>query len=70
MACHADLTGASVQKHYGQVIAQEEAKDGFKELLASVDCASDWTWEQAMRLIISDRRCASASHLQHFCHVA
>lgn len=35
---------------------QEEAKDAFKELLASVNAASDWTWEHAMRLIISDAR--------------
>ncbi len=37
--------------------AQEEAKDAFKELLASVKCGSEWTWEQAMRVIISDPRC-------------
>lgn len=36
--------------------SQEEAKDAFKELLASVNAASDWTWEHAMRLIISDAR--------------
>ena len=35
---------------------QEEAKDAFKELLTSVNAASDWTWEHAMRLIISDPR--------------
>ncbi len=35
---------------------QEEAKDAFKELLASVGCRSDWTWEQAMRLIVNDHR--------------
>lgn len=35
---------------------QEEAKDAFKELLASVQCASDWSWEHTMRLIISDPR--------------
>ena len=38
------------------VAVQEEAKDAFKELLTSVGCASDWTWEQAMRVIISDHR--------------
>ena len=35
---------------------QEEAKDAFKELLTSVNAASDWTGEHAMRLIISDTR--------------
>jgi len=38
--------------------AQEEAKDAFKELLAAVKCGSEWTWEQAMRVIISDPRCS------------
>ncbi|KAK9844119.1 hypothetical protein WJX81_004940 [Elliptochloris bilobata] len=36
--------------------SKEEAKDAFKELLASVKCGSEWTWEQAMRVIISDSR--------------
>ena len=35
---------------------QEEAKDAFKELLASVHCNSDWSWEQTMRQIIGDPR--------------
>lgn len=39
---------------------QEEAKDAFKELLASVGVASNWEWETAMRLIIGDPRCACA----------
>jgi len=33
-----------------------EAKEAFKELLSSVNCASEWTWEQAMRLIVNDHR--------------
>lgn len=37
---------------------QEEAKDAFKELLASVQVSSEWSWEQTMRLIISDPRSA------------
>ena len=38
-------------------ILQEEAKDAFKELLASVGVSSDWSWEQTMRQIIGDSRC-------------
>lgn len=37
---------------------QAEAKEAFKELLASVNTGSEWTWEQAMRLIVNDARCA------------
>lgn len=43
---------------------QEEAKDAFKELLASVQVSSEWSWEQTMRLIISDPRCTSL----YWCH--
>lgn len=35
---------------------KEEAKDAFKELLTSKGVGSDWSWENAMRLIINDRR--------------
>ena len=42
----------------GQIahIQQEEAKDAFKELLASVGTASNATWEATMRLIVNDPR--------------
>ncbi|XP_057840950.2 pre-mRNA-processing protein 40A isoform X2 [Cryptomeria japonica] len=33
-----------------------EAKNAFKELLESAHVESDWTWEQAMRIIINDKR--------------
>ncbi|TKY57919.1 Pre-mRNA-processing protein 40A [Spatholobus suberectus] len=33
-----------------------EAKNAFKALLESVNVQSDWTWEQAMRDIINDKR--------------
>ncbi|KAJ4701578.1 pre-mRNA-processing protein 40A [Melia azedarach] len=33
-----------------------EAKNAFKALLESANVQSDWTWEQAMREIINDRR--------------
>ncbi|KAJ6842706.1 pre-mRNA-processing protein 40A isoform X4 [Iris pallida] len=33
-----------------------EAKNAFKSLLESVNVESDWTWEQAMRVIINDKR--------------
>ncbi|XP_071724336.1 LOW QUALITY PROTEIN: pre-mRNA-processing protein 40B-like [Rutidosis leptorrhynchoides] len=35
---------------------KEEAKIAFKALLESANVASDWTWDQAMRAIINDRR--------------
>lgn len=36
--------------------SKEEAKSAFKALLESANVASDWTWDQAMRVIINDRR--------------
>jgi hypothetical protein len=36
--------------------AQDEAKDAFKELLAAMQVASDWSWDKTMRHIISDPR--------------
>ncbi|WOL13200.1 pre-mRNA-processing protein 40A-like isoform X1 [Canna indica] len=33
-----------------------EAKNAFKALLESANVESDWTWEQAMRAIINDKR--------------
>jgi len=33
-----------------------EAKNAFKELLESAHVEADWTWEQAMRVIINDKR--------------
>eukprot|EP00252_Welwitschia_mirabilis_P009981 TRINITY_DN22986_c0_g2_i2.p1 TRINITY_DN22986_c0_g2~~TRINITY_DN22986_c0_g2_i2.p1 ORF type:complete len:1096 (-),score=355.45 TRINITY_DN22986_c0_g2_i2:190-3477(-) len=33
-----------------------EAKNAFKELLESVHVESDWTWDQAMRIIVNDKR--------------
>ncbi|GAA0154324.1 hypothetical protein LIER_12340 [Lithospermum erythrorhizon] len=35
---------------------KQEAKNAFKGLLESLKVESDWTWEQAMRVIINDRR--------------
>lgn len=33
-----------------------EAKNAFKALLETANVGSDWTWDQAMRVIINDRR--------------
>ncbi|KAK3011939.1 hypothetical protein RJ639_010517 [Escallonia herrerae] len=33
-----------------------EAKNAFKTLLETANVGSDWTWDQAMRVIINDRR--------------
>ncbi|EXC51391.1 Pre-mRNA-processing factor 40-A-like protein [Morus notabilis] len=35
---------------------KQEAKNAFKSLLESANVQSDWTWEQAMREIINDKR--------------
>ncbi|KAF9601475.1 hypothetical protein IFM89_020242, partial [Coptis chinensis] len=35
---------------------KQEAKDAFKALLESANVESDWNWEQAMRVIINDKR--------------
>lgn len=35
---------------------KQEAKNAFKALLESANVASDWTWDQAMRVIINDWR--------------
>ncbi|XP_073112441.1 pre-mRNA-processing protein 40A isoform X1 [Elaeis guineensis] len=35
---------------------KQEAKAAFKALLESANVESDWTWEQAMRVIINDKR--------------
>lgn len=42
---------------------KQEAKDAFKALLESANVESDWTWEQAMRLIINDKRYAALRSL-------
>ncbi|XP_012459513.1 pre-mRNA-processing protein 40A [Gossypium raimondii] len=36
--------------------SKQEAKDAFKALLESANVGSDWTWDQAMRVIINDKR--------------
>ncbi|KAI5061875.1 hypothetical protein GOP47_0022414 [Adiantum capillus-veneris] len=40
-----------------------EAKSAFKELLEAVGVESNWTWEQAMRLIINDKRYGALKNL-------
>ncbi|KAK9080223.1 hypothetical protein SSX86_001899 [Deinandra increscens subsp. villosa] len=35
---------------------KQDAKNAFKALLESANVASDWTWDQTMRVIINDRR--------------
>ncbi|KAK9269905.1 hypothetical protein L1049_025478 [Liquidambar formosana] len=36
--------------------SKQEAKSAFKALLESANVEADWTWEQAMRVIINDKR--------------
>ncbi|KAM7470535.1 hypothetical protein LguiA_008718 [Lonicera macranthoides] len=35
---------------------KQEAKNAFRALLETADIVSDWTWDQAMRVIINDQR--------------
>ncbi len=37
---------------------QAEAREAFRQLLASVNPAQDWTWEDCMKRIVHDARCA------------
>ncbi|CAD7696897.1 unnamed protein product [Ostreobium quekettii] len=48
-------TKSEPEGHF-QYATKAEATEAFKELLDSVGCTSDWTWEQAMRLIVNDKR--------------
>ncbi|XP_073028401.1 pre-mRNA-processing protein 40A-like [Primulina eburnea] len=43
---------------HGPVVyeSKEEAKNAFKVLLETANVGSDWNWDQAMRVIINDRR--------------
>ncbi|CAM8979235.1 unnamed protein product [Rhodiola kirilowii] len=39
-----------------QYATKQEAKTAFKALLESAKVESDWTWDQAMRVIVNDKR--------------
>ncbi|KAK6116042.1 hypothetical protein DH2020_008311 [Rehmannia glutinosa] len=42
---------------YGSdILSVQEAKNAFKALLESANVMADWTWDQAMRVIINDKR--------------
>lgn len=43
--------------------SKADAKNAFKELLEAVGVESNWTWEQAMRLIINDKRYGALKNL-------
>ncbi|KAH6813457.1 hypothetical protein C2S51_022475 [Perilla frutescens var. frutescens] len=53
------------KQDHGPVVyeSKEEAKNAFKALLESANVGSDWTWDQAMRVIINDRRYAALRSL-------
>ena len=55
--------GFGIQRVKLWAVLQEEAKDAFKELLAAKGVASDWSWEQTMKLIINDKRYAALKSL-------
>ncbi|CAI9777197.1 unnamed protein product [Fraxinus pennsylvanica] len=42
---------------------KQEAKNAFKALLESANVEADWSWEQAMRVIINDKRYAALKTL-------
>ncbi|XP_022870866.1 pre-mRNA-processing protein 40A-like isoform X2 [Olea europaea var. sylvestris] len=42
---------------------KQEAKNAFKALLESANVEADWSWEQAMRIIINDKRYAALKTL-------
>ena len=44
---------------YPFICPQNDAKNAFKDLLASVNCSSEWGWEQVLKLIVNDARWAS-----------
>ncbi|XP_052202335.1 pre-mRNA-processing protein 40A isoform X2 [Diospyros lotus] len=50
------LEDKSVEDEPVVYASKQEAKDAFKALLESVNVESNWTWEQAMRVIINDKR--------------
>ncbi|CAN6445562.1 unnamed protein product [Victoria cruziana] len=58
-----NVTPASEEKAVNEeplvYATKQEAKNAFKELLESAHVESDWTWEQAMRVIINDKRYGS-----------
>uniref|UniRef100_A0A453MT25 FF domain-containing protein n=1 Tax=Aegilops tauschii subsp. strangulata TaxID=200361 RepID=A0A453MT25_AEGTS len=45
-----------VKKNLLFMLLSWEAKNAFKSLLESANVQSDWSWDQAMRVIISDKR--------------
>ncbi|KAF8081240.1 hypothetical protein N665_0899s0025 [Sinapis alba] len=50
------LEGKQIHQENFSYTNKSEAVDVFKSLLKSANVGSDWTWEQAMREIINDRR--------------
>ncbi|XP_010557530.1 PREDICTED: pre-mRNA-processing protein 40B isoform X2 [Tarenaya hassleriana] len=48
--------GERIQKELVSYANKLEVTDAFKSLLESANVGSDWTWEQAMRVIITDKR--------------
>ncbi|KAJ4716105.1 pre-mRNA-processing protein 40A-like [Melia azedarach] len=57
------LEEKTVEQEHLAYANKMEAKNAFKALLESANVGSDWTWEQAMRAIINDRRYAALKTL-------
>ncbi|KAJ0078058.1 hypothetical protein Patl1_37327 [Pistacia atlantica] len=53
---HDSLEEKTVEQEHLTYANKLEAKNAFKALLESANVGSDWTWDQAMRVIINDKR--------------
>ncbi|XP_044489433.1 pre-mRNA-processing protein 40A-like [Mangifera indica] len=53
---HDSLEEKTIEQEHLTYANKLEAKNAFKALLESAHVGSDWTWDQAMRVIINDRR--------------
>ncbi|KAL8244339.1 hypothetical protein R6Q59_010597 [Mikania micrantha] len=52
----AAIEGTTLDQETKTYENKQEAKNAFKALLENANVASDWTWDQTMRVIINDRR--------------
>ncbi|OMO73829.1 hypothetical protein CCACVL1_17115 [Corchorus capsularis] len=53
------LEEKAIDQETATYASKQEAKNAFKALLESANVGSDWTWDQAMRVIINDKRYGS-----------
>ncbi|OMO63416.1 hypothetical protein COLO4_32485 [Corchorus olitorius] len=53
------LEEKAIDQETATYASKQEAKNAFKALLESANVGSDWNWDQAMRVIINDKRYGS-----------